>query len=595
MSVAPLHPRSDDSRQRLWEEPRAADLVELIALPAARYPDLAAVHLCHHGPEPETVTWGGLWEAACREAARLRREGVAPGDRVVLVLSTSREFLAAFFGAVLAGALPVPAAPPHSLRGGALEAHAELLLSIVRDSGARACLSLPRTLAALGPALAAEPGLRLLPCPEAGPAAGPVEIPRPGPAATAFLQYTSGSTSRPKGVLLSHRSVLANAEGIAQRIVSPGTVGLSWLPLHHDMGLIGTLLTGLYARVPVVLMPPQAFIKDPARWLLAVSEYGATLTVAPNFAFDYCVRNVQPGDLAGARLDTLETALNGAEPIDAETVAEFESRFRPFGLRAGIVRPVYGLAESALAVTFSEPGRLRTDRVDAARLESEGRAAPVRPGARSLSLVSVGRPIPGQRVRIADARGRLLPERQVGEVQVSGPSVMSGYHNRPAESAAALRDGWLCTGDLGYLAGGELFLTGRSKDLIIRQGRNYHPQDIEHAAGRVEGVRREGVAAFGVEDPLGTSVVVVAETRLRDAGDLAQAERRMRERVHDALLLPLAEVLLVPRGTLPRTTSGKLRRQECRRLYLAGELGRTQRGAAAPPPAAQAENGPAAP
>jgi acyl-CoA synthetase (AMP-forming)/AMP-acid ligase II len=560
-----------DERLRLWREPRAATLLEVLSRPAAVSPDLVAVRLLQNDRTGEALTYGGLWRAALRAGARLRREGLRAGDRVVLALPTSREFFETFFGTLAAGGVPVPFAPTTSVQGPRLAAYMEAAGNVVEDAGAALFVCAPKAAEALRPGLASlSPHTRLVCMCDAGTFddAEAITPARPAPHETALLQYTSGSTSRPKGVVLSHRNIIANAEAVAQNFVTPETVCVSWLPLYHDMGLIGTFLMSLYCRTPVVLMPPPLFIKDPASWLRAISDFRATATVAPNFAFGYAARAAAPEALEGVRLDSLAVALNGAEPVDLEAVEMFQEKFAAYGLPEAVVRPVYGLAESSLAVTFADPGPLLVDEVDAERLEHEGHAAPAAPGVRARRFVSVGRPLATQEVRIVDADGSTQPERRVGEVVVRGPSVMRGYYRRPEETAEALGGGWLRTGDLGYLAAGRLYLTGRRKDLIIRYGRNYYPQDIERLTARVEGVAAGGAAAFGVERGAETLVVVVAETRLRDEERRRQLVRRIREACQDSFLFGPDDVRLFAPGGIPRTTSGKVRRLACKQLYL---------------------------
>jgi acyl-CoA synthetase (AMP-forming)/AMP-acid ligase II len=559
----------ETERRRLWDEPRARNLVEMIQLPAERYPDLTAIHLCHHGTEPEAISWGELWRAASACAAKFRAAGLRKGERVLLILPTSRAFFENFFGCLLSGMIPVPAAPPTSLKGSKLDGYRELISSIALNSGAAALVCLTRTMSALEERLRAlNAQLKILTADTPAPDDGFFEPFKPGASATALLQYTSGSTSQPKGVVLSHANIIANMKAIAQTFVTPETVCVSWLPLYHDMGLIGTFLASLLCRTPVVIMPPQAFIKQPALWFRAISEHRATATVAPNFAFAYTVKNIQLADVMDVRLDSLEVALNGAEPVDLRALDDFYQKFKPLGLRDGVVRPVYGLAESTLAVTFSDPGWHVVDEVDAERLESEGRAVRAARGVRRLRIVSVGRPIETQEIKVVDVLGEAVPERHIGEVLVRGPSVMSGYFNLPAETALALRKGWLHTGDLGYVADGRLYLTGRSKDLIIRYGKNYFPQDIESEVTAIAGVIKGGATAFSLEGEDGNVVVVIAETRQRDAAALGQIVRQICERCHDAFSFSPEEVLLVAPGQIPRTTSGKVRRRECRRMFL---------------------------
>jgi acyl-CoA synthetase (AMP-forming)/AMP-acid ligase II len=299
-----------------------------------------------------------------------------------------------------------------------------------------------------------------------------------------------------------------------------------------------------------------------------ISRFKATAAAAPNFGFRYSLSRIRPADLEGVSLASLEVILNGAEPVDPAAIAEFEETFGSIGLRRGVVRPVYGLAESTLAVTFTSGAKV--DSVDAAALETGGKALPASLNSQRVRrFVSVGRPIYSQEVAILGPDDHPLAERCVGEVAVRGPSVMKGYFRRPAESADALRNGWLHTGDLGYLAEGELYLSGRIRDLVIRHGRNYHAQDLEADALRLEGAM--SAVVFSLEEEDDPKVVLVVETRLREAEARFCLEREIRSRWHDAFLFGPDEICLVLPGAIPRTTSGKVRRQECKRLYQAGE------------------------
>lgn len=559
----------DEARQRLWDEPRATNLLEMIAMPGEHFPDMVAFGLCHHGAEPEVITWGALWQAACSRAIQLHDLSLRKGDRVIIVLPTSRAFFEVFFGILLAGGIPVPTAPPTSLRESKFNAYLDLLNGIAVDSGAAVCVSSSRIMNALQAGLqSVNPLMRIMLADESSQSNRPVSLIEPKGSDTALLQYTSGSTSRPKGVALSHRNILANTAAIANAIVDPDTVCVSWLPLYHDMGLIGTFLTAIYCRTPTLFLPPQAFIKSPAVWLRCISDHRATATVAPNFAFIYSVKHIQIEEVADVTLNSLRVVLNGAEPIDVVAVERFYEKFKPLGLRDGVIRPVYGLAESTLAVSFSEPGSLIIDKVGADQLERDGRAVPVPSYVRSHTFVSVGRELATQEIQIVDKAGRTLAERHIGEIVVRGESVMQGYFNRPSETVRVLRNGRLHTGDLGYLADGQLYVTGRAKDLIIRHGKNYCPQDIESSVARVEGIAKGGAAAFSVEADGETKVVVVAETRSRDPESRAEMIRQIRLQCHNAFLFGPDDIRLVPPGTIPRTTSGKIRRRECRRLYL---------------------------
>lgn len=558
-------------RRALWHEPRAPNLIDAVSGPAERYPDLPALFVSTDGRIAEPLTWSELWTGALGQADRLRAAGVRAGEPVLLAAPTSFTFFTAFFGILAAGGVPVPIATPPSLNATRLTWYQDLVSGIAADAGARVLVTTTRFFDVLETVAASSLSpLRVLDV-EAVPAAG-VQFHTAAAGACALLQYTSGSTSRPKGVPLTHANIVANAACIAGAIAFETSACVSWLPLHHDMGLIGAALTGLYSRVPILLMPTTLFVKEPTAWLRAIGAFRATITLAPNFAFAHAVRHAPLEQLSGVSLASLRTALNGAEPVDVVAVEAFEQKFAAIGLRPGVVRPVYGLAESALAVTFADEGERIVDLVDADALENEARAVPVSSEARSRRFISVGRPLATQRVRIIDDSGHVFPERMVGEVAVSGPSVMHGYHNRPDETALTLQDGWVRTGDLGYLADGRLYLTGRLKDLIIRHGRNYHPPDIELVIGGTEGVTRGGSVAFGLHDAVDPQVIVVAETRIRQEDELDALARRIRERCHAAFLFGPDEICLVPVGGIPRTTSGKVRRHECRQLYLSAAL-----------------------
>jgi acyl-CoA synthetase (AMP-forming)/AMP-acid ligase II len=578
--------RDPESQRRAWEAPRATTLVDLLA-PAGFAPDLVALLFVDHADAPEPLSWGRLAAAARGRAADLAGAGVGEGDRVVLMLPTMPAFFEVYFGVLLLGAVPVPVAPPHTLRADRAAVHFDNVARIARDCGASTLVGLDRPLEALVRHPHAAGALRLVSASAPALHASISTRPAPAPGELALLQYTSGSTSHPKGVELTHANIVANIRAIVSAIVHETSTGVFWLPLHHDMGLIGGALTALYCRRPAVLMPPQAFAKSPARWLTHLSDVRATITVAPNFAFALSAAQVADEDLEGVDLSALEVALNGAEPVDLAAVQAFESRFAARGLKPGTVRPVYGLAESALAVTFGEPGPRQVDVVQADALERDGRAIPPQVAARTRSFVSVGRPLATQEVRIIGEAGTVLPDRTIGEIVVRGPSVMRGYYRRPEASAAALDGGWLHTGDLGYMTGGRLYITGRSKDLIKRLGRNYYAQDIEQIVAGVAGVLQGAVAAFGLETGEAVRIVVMAETRLRDPEALSDLRARIRERCQQQLDVGPDDVWLAAPGEIPRTTSGKVRRQACRERYVAIS-GRTP---ATPPSAATSTAG----
>jgi fatty-acyl-CoA synthase len=517
----------------------------------------------------ETLLWAEVRSRAQATAGALRRLGVHPGDRVAIVLPTSPDFMDAFFGTLLAGAVPVPLYPP--VRLGRLEEYHRSTARMVQLSGAVVVLTDGLVGRLLGEAVAASrPRLgchRVSTLREAGEA--PLEHPV-APDALAAVQFSSGSTVDPKPVALSHANVMAQVETIralmpVREDVRP--LGVSWLPLYHDMGLIGCLVNAVAYPGPLVLLRPEQFLARPALWLRALSRHRGTLSAAPNFAYALCVRRIHEDELEGVDLSCWALALNGAEPISAEVARRFVERFGPYGFDARALVPAYGLAEASLAVTFA-PSRsaLKTVAVDATALATDGR---VRPGDRTL--VSVGRPVPGAEVEIRDDAGAVVPSGTVGRIHVRGPSVMVGYLGQPEATRAALVDGWLDTGDLGFVAQGELVVCGRAKDVIILRGANHVPQEFEEALEGLEGVRAGCAVALGAT-PLGAEgevLVLLVELGLGARADLAD---KIRTRVLERTGIRAHSVELLVPGTLPRTSSGKLRRREALRRWQAGTL-----------------------
>lgn len=538
--------------------------------------DRAPLLTFHTGRAPEPCDAVATLELTRRFAHALHGGGVRPGERVLIVAPTSPGFVGALLGAMWLGAVPVPLAYPMTM--GSAERFLQHMLAIARQSGASHLVTSERIRRALdaeplagelaGTSIAGITG-----CEAAPPPVPSRPLPyRHGTAvdagSTAFLQYTSGTTGAPKGVVISQRAAIANAAAIAGGLgITPQDVGVSWLPLFHDMGLIGVLLTALCHPYPVHLMSPERFLMAPDNWLRLISQVGGTVTAAPNFAYDLCVTRNR-ADPAGLQLQSLRACLNGAEPVQAQTLARFGGHFAAAGLSATAQTPVYGMAENTLAVAFSataEPPR--TLRVDRELLETRGQLrTSTADGARTL--VSVGTPVAGVSVAVCDAAGQPLPEGVVGEVRLAGDSLMDGYFRDDAASAAALRDGWLVTGDMGLVHGGALYLTGRATELIIKGGRNVYPYDLERTAMEVPGVVQGAVVAFG--RPNGASgtddIVLVVEARPREAAVRSALAREVTGAVLAALGFKVDEVILRPPGSLPRTSSGKLRRGRTREL-----------------------------
>ncbi len=514
----------------------------------------------------ERVEWSRLHDEARAVGGALQSRGVAPGSHVAMLGSSTREFVTAVQAVWLAGAtvvvLPLP------LRLGSMEAFVEQTRNLVREADATFVLMDPALSSFLDDA-------RLPDVPDVVPidslprsGADAMEAAPVDPSSLAILQFTSGSTAHPKGVMMPHGGVCANLDDIAAGAeLTPDDVVVSWLPLYHDMGLIGLLGAPMTIGAEVVLASPHEFLSRPGNWPAWLAGFRGTVTGGPNFGFALAARAM--GRMHGLDLSAVRVEVNGSEPIDLDATARYHRAGEPFGLSPGAMFPVFGLAEATLAVSFPPVGRgLAVDVVDSSALEHEGAAAPVppdAPGARRLPLL--GRPLPHVSVRVVHpATGDRLSESMVGEIEIAGPSVTPGYYRRPEATAEAMHDGWLRTGDLGYLAGGELVVTGRLKDLIIVGGRNVYPQDVERAAAQVDGVRAGNVVAFGVTDARGHErIVVMAETR---SADHASLRRAMAGRVQAAVGLPPTDVVLLEPGELPKTSSGKLQRQLSRSRYL---------------------------
>jgi fatty-acyl-CoA synthase len=555
----------------------ADTLVDVLRWHAERDPHQVHLLLRLEDESEQPITYGELWAQASAVAGGLRAQGVERGDSIALMLRTEPGFFSAFFGVLLAGAVPVPIYPP--TRPARLEEYAARQVKILDNARARLLITFPEVQGVAGLLRAQVRSLRgattlarLMSAPSLAPA----------PIVTddaALIQYTSGSTGDPKGVLLSHANLLANIRALGQVLhLRPDDVCVSWLPLYHDMGLIGTWLGSLYHGIPVVILSPLAFLARPARWLRAISAHRATLSAAPNFAFDLCVKRIADAELQGVDLRSWRVAMNGSEAVRAETIERFSRRFAAYGFRAEAMCPVYGLAESSVGLTISPVGRgPRVDRVRRAAFEHTRRAEPAPPGEPSaLVFIACGEPLPDHAVRVVDAAGRVLGDRVEGRVEFRGPSVTSGYFRNRAATEAVLHDGWMDSGDLGYRVDGELVVTGRRKDLIIRAGRNLYPQEVEELVGDIPGIRKGCVAAFGVGDPaIGTErLIVIAETRAGAPDACASLEAAVRERVVAALGLPPDTIVIAAPGTVLKTSSGKIRRSATREGWLAGTLGR---------------------
>ncbi|MBI5495907.1 MAG: fatty acyl-AMP ligase [Deltaproteobacteria bacterium] len=515
------------------------------------------------------VPYAELMDRARRAATELRAAGVMRGTYVLMVLPNGLDFVITFFAVLLAGGVPVPQPYPAPFDDpDALLWNFERILE--RTRGGLLVLSEP-----LMERWAAEPRLGPLARTGAPPArAEPLaEVAVLAPEDVAFVQFTSGSTGHPKGVMLTHHNLLSNCAAIGMGLhMQRGEVGVSWLPLCHDMGLIGAWLATMCHHMDLVLMSPFDFVVDPLRWPWALSQFRGAISTSPNFGYALCVRARRSAvDAATLDLSSWRAALCGAEPVSADTLQRFAERFRGHGFNAHALLPVFGLAEASLAVTFPKPGvPLHVDHVDRNALSDARRAIPSPPGMPwSVGLTALGTHVAGHRVRVVDEHDRPRAEREVGEICVRGPSVTPGYLNDTAATQDLLRGGWMHTGDLGYVVDGQLYVCGRSKDVIIFRGRKYYPQDLERAAQDVEGVRKGNVVAFSDMDPGGgvERVTLVLESRA-DGEDKAALPGRVRARVSECTGVPVERVVVLSPGELPKTPSGKLRRLECRARFL---------------------------
>ncbi|MFJ2262153.1 fatty acyl-AMP ligase [Streptomyces sp. NPDC087844] len=544
-----------------------------------------------------TLGWRALDARARAVAARLGTVA-SPGERAALVLPQGLDYVSGFLGCLYAGVIAVP------LFGPELPGHGDRLAAVLADCEP-ACLLADSTAAGairdfvrdhrlpdvpvipvdrlIAPRDGSGPdcyGRRSVSRPVSGPESGPQ--PRPEPDDIAYLQYTSGSTRSPAGVMISHANVVANArQALDAFVADPRTsTTVGWLPLFHDMGLVLSIAAPVVGGFPSVLMDPGDFLRDPSRWLRLLASYEGTISAAPNFAYDYCVARTAPQDVEELRLDRVRVLINGSEPVRAGTVERFREAFAPAGLDPTTHCPAYGLAEATVFVTASPLGEplsavaCRADALAAGRIEEttadDGHAE-------SAVLVSCGTPV-GQELRIVGADGGVRPAGHVGEIQLRGPNIGLGYWKHAGLTAETFGFGagedWLRTGDLGALHEGRLLVTGRLKDVLVVDGRNHYPQDIEETVQSVVPlVRRDHLAAFGVTRPdaVGEELVVVAEHR-RDADPTAQdirvAERAVRAAVSARHGLRLGSLLLVPPGSVPRTSSGKVSRAATRKRFL---------------------------
>ena len=551
---------------------------------AERQPERVCLRLLFPGKEDVVVTYRGLAESAAGYAESLRAAGIQPGEVVILILPHGLDLIAAFWGAVLHGA--IPSIMPFLTEKLLPERYRRDLSALVSITRPAAVVTYPEFADEVNQAVGeGGPVRRVLLSTDV---ASPTEITGAdfdqfgghgrGAEDIVFLQHSSGTTGLQKGVAITNRALLNQLKHyrVAIRLTADDVI-VSWLPLYHDMGLIAGFLMPLLEGVPLVLMSPFDWVKAPYRLMQAVTKYRGTVSWLPNFAYNFCAQKIRDAQMEGVDLSTWRAVINCSEPMYVHSFEQFAARFAPYGFRCEALATSYAMAENVFGVTqggIDDP--VKVDPVDLASLQGEGYARPAVEGQPSARMLSCGAPIPGTQVRVVDAQGKTLGERRVGELVVRSDCMLAGYYNRPDATAEAFVDGWYRTGDLGYMASGEVYVTGRKKDLIITGGRNVFPQDIEAAAGEVPGVHPGRVVAFGLyNDDLGTEeVALVAEVDLSEE-ELADDEARqtledsVRLAVNRGTAVSLRYIRLVGPQWMVKTSSGKVARAANREKFLA--------------------------
>jgi fatty-acyl-CoA synthase len=517
-----------------------------------------------------------LRDAALVAAGRLAAAGVGPGDRVALLAATGPDFLVLFFGCLYGGIIPVPLPLPTAF--GRRDSYVDQIRGQLVSSGARMVFGpeefLPIAIEAANGLGLARIGTRadLDALPET-----PAAVHAPHDDSLCYIQYSSGSTRFPTGVMVSHANLMANARAMCRDGVRlrPGDRAMSWLPFFHDMGLVGFMLATLASQTSVDYLATEDFARRPLTWLKLLSENGGTISYAPSFGYELCARRVSTMAEGSLDLDLGRWRLAGigGEMIKPKVMQQFAAAFRPYGFSDTAFCASYGLAECVLAISFADTGAGMTiDRVDKQALAADHRAVPVDRDEDARVFVACGKVVPDHVVEIRDADGKVLGERQVGRVFAKGPSIMQGYFNEPDATAEALTDGWLDTGDLGYWAFGELVIVGRAKDMLIVNGRNIWPQDIEWTVEHIDGLRSGDSAAIVLTGPDGSDrPTILVQCRPADPAERAKLVDLIRARVLESVGVA-CEVVPVPPRSLPKTSSGKLARSRTKTLYERGEL-----------------------
>ncbi len=555
----------------------ATTLIEVLLIYAKQAPDQAHVYFQNEKGSEVVLTYGKLLEQSLKVTAGLKKLDLQEGDTVAIMQPTSLNFFYAFFGVLLCGGIPVPIYPPS--RPHQIEEYIQHEAKILNNANIQVLITfqeakiLSNVIQDLIPSMKTIVTVDALLKNEESPLAYAAEKNTP-----ALIQYTSGSTSAPKGVLLTHGNLLANIRAYGTAIkITTNDVAVSWLPLYHDLGLIGMWLGSLCYGIPLVLLSPLAFLNHPEKWLWAIHHYKGTISAGPNFSYELCVRKIEPASIEKLDLSSWRLAINGAEAVLPSTLKKFTAKFLPFGFKPETFIPVYGLAESCVGVTASSPESLPViDRIDRKEFEEKKYASPIITTNEKniLEFVSCGKAIPDHKVRIVDEANVELADRHVGQLQFQGPSSLKCYYNNPEATQAIYQDGWCNSGDLAYKVNEEVYIAGRKKDLIIKAGRNFYPVQIEELVGGITEIRKGSVVAFSVEDSEhGTEkLIVIAETRSKKISNRDEVLSKVSQIILTSLDITPDDVVLVAPQTIPKTSSGKLQRAACKEAYLNGKL-----------------------
>jgi 1-acyl-sn-glycerol-3-phosphate acyltransferase len=545
------------------------------------HPERPHLYVYQNADEVVEVSYQKLKAQALNVAAGLINAGIEPGDCVAIMLPTSTDYFYSFFGILYARAIPVPIYPPARIQQ--IEDHLNRHASILNNAQAKLLITVPEAKPLAHLLKLQVPSIdSVVTCHDLENASTTPDVGVAKSDDIAFLQYTSGSTGVPKGVTLTHSNLLANIRAMGKVIgAKSDDVFVSWLPVYHDMGLIGAWLGSLYHAIPLVIMSPLLFLTKPQRWLWAIHRHRGTLSPAPNFAYELCVARIKESDIEGLDLSSWRLSWNGAEPVSPKSIKNFTEKYAKYGFKPETMSPVYGLAESSVGLTF--PIKVREPRIEYFErdaLSQFGRAVLAKEeDSDAIPFIGLGYPLPDHQIRIVDDLGKELPEGEEGSLEFQGPSATQGYYRNPDQTKTLYHDDWLVTGDRAFTLGGELFITGRSKDIIIKAGRNIYPHELEQAVGSIDGIRKGCVAAFGCHDcRSGTEkLVVLAESRETDNGKIKQFKTKINKLSLRLLGNPVDDIVIGPPHAIPKTSSGKIRRSACKDLYEKGLFSKRHR------------------